>query len=115
MKIIIYHNPKWGKSRNSVRILEEKNIVFTLVEYLKTPPTKQELKQIVEILNVEISEILRTSEKEFVENNLSEIIHDKDKIFDAIIKFPKILQRPIIICGDKGVIGRPPENIFKIL
>ena len=115
MKIIIYHNPRWGKSRNSVRILEDQNVEFTLIEYLKTPLAKKELKQIIQILNVKVSEIIRTSEKEFMENNLSEIIHDENKILDAIIKFPKILQRPIIISGNKGVIGRPPENIFKIL
>ena len=58
---------------------------------------------------------MRISEKEFLENNLSEIMTNEEKILDAIVKFPKILQRPIIISGGKGVIGRPPENIFKLL
>ena len=115
MKIIIYHNPRWSKSRDSVRILEEKNIDYSIIEYLKTPLTKKQLREIIEILDVKISEIIRNSEKDFIDNNLSEILHDENKVLDAIIKFPKILQRPIILSGGKGVIGRPPENIFKLL
>ena len=115
MKIIIYHNPKWGKSRDSVRILEEKNIDYSIIEYLKNPLDKTTLKNIVRILNINAADIVRTSEKEFLEYNLSEIMTNEEKILDAIVKFPKILQRPIIISGEKGVIGRPPENIFKLL
>ena len=115
MKIIIYHNPRWGKSRDSVRILEEKNIDYSIIEYLKNPLDKTTLKNIVRILNINAADIVRISEKEFLENNLSEIMTNEEKILDAIVKFPKILQRPIIISGGKGVIGRPPENIFKLL
>ena len=115
MKTIIYHNPSWGKSRDSVRILEEKKEKFTVIEYLKNPLSKKDLIHIISILNLKASDIVRTTEKEFKENSLSEIMGDEDKILNAIEKFPKIMQRPIIIHGNKGVIGRPPENIYKIL
>ena len=115
MKTTIYHNPRWGKSRNSVELLEQKNIEFSVIEYLKTPLGKKKLLSIISILNIKASEIVRTGEKEFKENNLSEIMSDESKVLDAIVKFPKIMQRPIIIHGKKGVIGRPPENINAIL
>ena len=115
MKIIIYHNPMWGKSRDSVRILEEKKKEFTVIEYLRNPLRKKDLIHVINILGLKASDIVRTTEKEFKENNLSEIMGDEDKILDAIEKFPKIMQRPIIIHGNKGVIGRPPGNINKIL
>ena len=115
MKTIIYHNPKWGKSRDSVRILKEKKKEFSVIEYLKNPLRKKDLIHIISILNLKASDIVRTAEKEFKENSLLEIMGDEDKILDAIEKFPKIMQRPIIIHGNKGVIGRPPENINKIL
>ena len=111
----IYHNPRWGKSRNSVRILEEKNIDYETIEYLKTPLAKEELREIIKTLGVQASDIVRTSEKDFITNNLSEVLDDENALIDAIIDFPKILQRPIIISGNKGVIGRPPENILKLL
>ncbi len=115
MKTIIYHNPRWGKSRDSVRILEEKNISYKIIEYLKTPLTREELNRIILILDIKPSEIIRTSERDFIDNNLSDVLESDNKTMDAIIKFPKILQRPIIINGDRGVIGRPPENILKII
>ena len=88
---------------------------FAVIEYLKNPLNKKDLIHIISILDLKASNIVRTAEKEFKENSLSEIMGDEDKILDAIEKFPKIMQRPIIIHGNKGVIGRPPENINKIL
>ena len=115
MKVKIYHNPRWGKSRNSVRILEEKKIEYEVVEYLKNPLTKDELKKIINILKLRPKDITRTSESDFIENNLSEILNNDDKMLNAIIQYPKILERPIIINNDKGVIGRPPEKILEII
>ena len=72
MKTIIYHNPRWGKSRDSVRILEEKNISYKIVEYLKTPLTREELNRIILILDIKPSEIIRTSERDFIDKRLLE-------------------------------------------
>ena len=115
MKTIIYHNPRWGKSRNSVRILEENNIDYEIVEYLKNPLDVLKLKEILNILSLDPIDIIRTSESDFIDNKLSTIINDIEKILEAIEKYPKILQRPIIIHGNRGVIGRPPENILEII
>ena len=115
MKTIIYHNPRWGKSRSSVELLEDKKINFTIVEYIKNPLKKETLREIIGMLGVRALDIVRTSEKEFVENNLSEILDNEEKILSAIENCPKIMQRPIIIHNGKAVIGRPPENINKLL
>ena len=114
MKILIYHNPRWGKSRNSVRILEEKNVDYKIIEYLKHSLSINELKNILKILNLKPIDIIRTSELDYKENNISKVT-DNEKLLEAILKYPKILQRPIILNGDKGVIGRPPEKILSII
>ena len=114
MSVLIYHNPRWGKSRNSVRILEEKNIDYKIIEYLKEPLDIKELKKILKILDLKAIDIIRKSEAEYRDNGIQEI-KDEEKILEAILQYPKILQRPIILNGEKGVIGRPPENILSIL
>ena len=115
MKVIVYHNPMWGKSRNSVGILEEQKIEYELIEYLKNPITKAELKTILTILKLKPKDIVRTSETDYRKNGLSDIQDNDNKMIDAIIKYPKILERPIIINGNKGVIGRPPERVLEII
>ena len=79
MKTIIYHNPRWGKSRSSVELLEDKKINFTIIEYIKNPLKKESLKEIIDMLGVKASDIVRTSEKEFIENNLSKILDNEKK------------------------------------
>jgi arsenate reductase len=82
---------------------------------MKNPLKEKDLKEIIMILNVKASDIVRTTEKEFKENNLNQIIDDEKRILSAIEKYPKIMQRPIILHNGRGVIGRPPENINKLL
>ncbi len=111
----IYHNPRWGKSRKSVEILQKENIKYSTIEYLKTPLKYDELDRLFTMLNIHPKEALRKNETEFKENNISQFLEDKNKLINAIIKFPKILERPIIIIGKKAVIGRPPEKIYDII
>ena len=114
MKIKIYHNPRWGKSRNSVRILNESNLDYEIIEYLKDPLSANQIKEILQILNVRAIDIIRTTENDYKENNLKSITSEQGLV-NAIVKYPQILQRPIIINGKKGIIGRPPENIYSII
>ena len=74
----------------------------------------KELKKILQILNLKPIDIIRTSESDYKDNNISRI-NDEEKLLSAILKYPKLLQRPIILNGNKGVIGRPPENILSII
>ena len=115
MKNIIYHNPNWSKSRKSVEILQTQNIDFEIIQYLKQTPSTDTLKEICRKLNLQAKEIVRRGEKDFKENNLSEIVENEDLLLKKMVEFPKIIERPIIIIGNKAVIGRPPENILDIL
>ena len=115
MNNIIYHNPNWSKSRKSVEILKDKGIDFEIIQYIKSPPSINELKSICEKLNLKANQIIRKGERDFKENNLSKILDDETALLNKMIQFPKIIERPIIIIGEKAVIGRPPENIFDIL
>jgi len=113
MSISIYHNPRWGKSRESVKILEKSSSSFTIIEYLKTGFTYDELSSLLKKLNLSPVDIIRINDNDY-KNNHSEDMNDK-QLIELIVKFPKIFERPIIVKDDRAVIGRPPENIYKIL
>ena len=113
--IIIYHNPRWGKSRNSVGILEEKNINYSIVNYIKNPLTKSEIKNIAKKLGFRPKDFIRQSEKDFKDLNLSNKLEDDDTLYVAMSKFPKLIERPIVVHKNKACIGRPPEKILDII
>ena len=114
-KIIIYHNPRWSKSRNSVGILDQKNIAYKTIKYIETPLSVSELQELGRKLGLRPKDFIRKSEQEFKELNLSLKLDDDDALFDAISKFPKLMERPIVVNGDKACIGRPPEKILEII
>ena len=115
VECILYHNPSWGKSREAVSLLNENNINYDLVEYLKNPLSVTEVMSLSNKLGLAPSEFVRKSEKDFKENNLGEIIKDNKKMATSISKFPKIMERPILVKGNKAVLGRPLENILKLV
>ena len=94
-------------------IVEEKNV--PLGNYLNDPLDEIELRSIAKKLNLPPSAWVRKTEKEFKDNKIHNIIHDDDKLYEAMCKYPKIIERPIIIRGEKAVIGRPPENIYQLI
>ena len=112
---IIYHNPNWSKSKKSVEILENSEINYKIVKYLVDIPSKNDIKKICSILGIKPKELVRKGEKDFKENNLISIIDNDDLLIEKMNLYPKIIERPIIIIGNKAVIGRPPENILDIL
>ena len=85
-----------------------------IIEYLKTPPNVQELRKICNVLQLRPIDIIRKGEKEYKELNISNFDRDEDLI-EEIAKHPKLMERPIVIKGEKGIIGRPPENVQKLL
>ena len=114
-KVIIYHNPKCSKSREALEIIKSKNIEPTIILYLVNKLSKTEVKKLLSKLGLSIRDILRTGEDEYKNNNLKNENLTDDKLIDCLIKFPKLLQRPIVVKDNKAVIGRPPENILDIL
>ena len=114
-KIIIYHNPKCSKSRQALEIIKSKNIEPTIILYLKNKLSKTEVENLLTKLGLSIRDILRTEEDEYKKNNHKNKNLSDDKLIELLIKFPKLLQRPIVIKNSKAVIGRPPENILNFL
>ena len=114
-KITIYHNPKCSKSRKALEIIKSKNIEPTIILYLVNKLSKIEVKNLLSKLGLSIRNILRTGEDEYKKNNLKIENLSDDKLIEFLIKFPKLLQRPIVVKNSKAVIGRPPENILNLL
>ncbi len=111
----IFHNPRCSKSRMTMELLTAKGIQPDIVEYLKTPPGLQELEEILNMLNLQPRQLMRTHEAEYKENNLSDESLSHEQLIAAMIKFPKLIERPIVIKNGKAAIGRPPETILSIL
>ena len=114
-EVIIYHNPKCSKSRKALEIIKSKNIEPTIILYLVNKLSKAEIKNLLLKLGLSIRDILRTEEDEYKKNNLKNEKLSDDKLIEFLIKFPKLLQRPIVVKNSKAVIGRPPENILNLL
>ena len=111
----IYHNPRCSKSRQTLEILNDKGVDVAIVEYLKTPPSKAELKSILAALNVEPQAIMRKKEAEYKEAGLDNSELSIDAQIDAMIAYPKVIERPIVVKGNKAVVGRPPENVLDLI
>ena len=114
-KLVIYHNPGCSKSRQTLEIIKSKNIEPTIVLYLIDKLSKDKIKNLLLKLGLSIREILRTGEEEYKKNNLQNKNLSNEKLIEFLIKFPKLLQRPIVIKNNKAIIARPPENIFNLL
>jgi len=110
----IYHNPRCSKSRNTLQILEEKGADVEVVKYLEDTPSKAELKEILKKLDMKAEEIVRKGEKDYKEHFKGKSMTEEDWL-DAFVEYPKLIERPIFVNGDKAVIGRPPENVLEIL
>tara|TARA_S200000501_G_scaffold368625_1_gene406763 strand:- start:987 stop:1289 length:303 start_codon:yes stop_codon:yes gene_type:complete len=98
-----------------VSLLNENKIHYTVIEYLKNPLSFNDVLLLSKKLSLDPREFVRKNEKDFKENNLELMIEDKNKMAQSISKFPKIMERPILVKGDKAIIGRPPENILKLV
>ncbi|AXT40182.1 arsenate reductase (glutaredoxin) [Alteromonas sp. BL110] len=114
--ITIIHNPRCSKSRQTLALLEEKGEAPVVVEYLKHPLDAQGLKAIFKKLNLEsVRDMMRTKEKEYKEANLGDEELSDEALFNAMAQTPKLIERPIVIKGEKARIGRPPESVLDIL
>ncbi len=112
----IYHNPRCSKSRNSMTLLEENGIEINEVRYLDTPPTKDKLTELCNLMGVQPFEIIRTGESLFKELGLNKTDRrSDDEWLEIVINNPKLIERPIIQIGNKAVIGRPPEKVLDII
>ena len=113
MPITIYHNPRCSKSRATLALLHERGHSPEIIEYLTAPPDSSTLHALANKLGLPLSGIVRTGEQVFKDNNLTNA--NDDALATAISKHPILLQRPIVVSGDRAAIGRPPESVLEIL
>ncbi len=113
--ITIYHNPRCSKSRQTLQLLEEQGIDPNIVLYLDTPLNKATLKDLLGKLNLSARQLLRKGEAAYKENDLKNADLDDDQLIDFMVKHPKLIERPIVVKGNKAVLGRPPEAVLGIL
>ena len=111
----IFHNPRCSKSRAAMELLTEKGIDAEVIKYLDSPPNRQTIVEILDLLDIEPRDLMRKGEAEYKDNNLSDESLTRDQLIDALLEYPKLIERPIVIANGKAAIGRPIENIINIL
>jgi arsenate reductase len=115
MSVTIYHNPRCSKSREALKLIQEKGVEPTIVEYLKTPPDRQTLQEVIRQLGITPRELLRENEEEYKQAGLDDLTLSDDDVIAAMIEHPKLIERPIVIHDGKAIIGRPPVKALDIL
>lgn len=115
MSIKIFHNPRCSKSRQTLSLLQEHEIQPHIIEYLKTPPSKEELEEILRLLDLEPRDLMRKKEKEYKAAGLDNPDLDREALIQGMVDNPKLIERPIVIKGNKAVIGRPPEKVLELV
>jgi arsenate reductase len=113
--IRIYHNSRCSKSRSALALLEQHGKPFEVIHYLETPPSTSELKTLLSQLGITARQLLRTGEDEYRELGLADPSLSEDALIAAMVKHPRLIERPIVVAGGKAVIGRPPEKVLDIL
>jgi arsenate reductase len=113
--ITLYHNPRCSKSRATLEMLKNAGNEPQLVEYLKQPPTAETLAGILDMLGMEPRDLMRKQEKEYREAGLDNPDLSRDELIAAMVEYPRLIERPIVISNGRAVIGRPPEKVLEIL
>jgi len=113
-QVVIYHNALCSKSRSACEIVAAQGVAAQIVEYLKTPPTKEELRALLDKLGMKPADIVRRGENVFKEIYAS-LTLDDEQWLDALVAHPILIERPIVVRGERAVIGRPPEKVMELL
>ena len=115
MSIKIYHNQRCSKSRCTLQLIEDKGITAEIINYLESPPSEAELDAILTLLGKEPWEIVRKGEQVYKDLGLPSFEHDRSEWIKKMVENPILIERPIVVNGDKACLGRPPENVHEIL
>ncbi|UCJ16306.1 arsenate reductase (glutaredoxin) [Pseudomonas sp. MM211] len=113
--LTLYHNPRCSKSRGALQLLEERGVQPTVLLYLETPPSAEELRDLLAKLGITARQLLRSGEDEYRELKLANEALSEAQLIEAMAAHPRLIERPILIAGDRAVIGRPPENVLDLL
>lgn len=111
----IYHNPRCSKSRQTLQLLQDNNVEPEVVLYLETPPDAATLKSLLGKLGIGARDLLRKGEDAYKALNLKDAALPDDALIEAMVAHPKLIERPIVVKGDKAVLGRPPENVLELI
>lgn len=114
-EIVLYHNPRCSKSRAALELLQSRELAVSAVSYLEAPPDASALRELLGKLGLEARQLLRTGEEAYRELNLADPALDEDALIAAMAAHPKLIERPIAVCGERAVVGRPPERVLEIL
>ena len=115
MTVTIYHNPRCGKSRQTLALLRGRGIEPKIIEYLVTPPSAAELDRILKLLRLDPRGLMRQGEPEYKANGLDAATLDRQALIRAMVEHPKLIERPIVLANGKAALGRPPEQVLEIL
>lgn len=110
----IYHNPRCSKSRQTLQLIKDSGKEVEIIEYLNSPPTFEELKSVIDYLSIKPEQLLRKNEAIFKEQFKGKSLSG-DEWIQAMVDFPKLMERPIVVDGKKAVIGRPPDKVLSLL
>ena len=113
--VVIYHNPRCSKSRQTLQLLEARGIQPKIVDYLQTPPSQAEIKRLLKLLDIEPRALMRTKEPEYKAAGLDNPKLKQADLIRALHEHPKLIERPIVVANGKAALGRPPEQILEIL
>ena len=113
-KMKIYHNPRCSKSRETLQLIKDAGVEVEIVDYLKNIPTAEDLTTILMKLNLKPTDILRKGEAVYKEKFKNSNFND-DEWIKVMIEYPKLIERPIVIKGNKAILGRPPQNVLELL
>lgn len=109
----IYHNPRCSKSRQTLEIIQKKGLEIEIIDYLVKPPTTKELEEIITLLKIKPEELVRKSEDIYKEKFKGKKITQQEWV-KIMVEYPKLIERPIVISGNKAIIGRPPEKVLEL-
>ena len=113
-EVVIYHNARCSKSRSACALISERKIEAKIVEYLETPPNKAELRALLHKLGMKPGELVRRGERIYQETYANREMSDEQWL-DALVAHPILIERPIVVCGERAVIGRPPEKVLTLI
>ncbi|MBU0656748.1 MAG: arsenate reductase (glutaredoxin) [Gammaproteobacteria bacterium] len=113
--VMIYHNPRCSKSRQTLELLESKGVAPSIVKYLETPPDAATLGSLLDMLGLEPRDLMRQQEAEYIDLNLANLELTREQLIQAMVENPRLIERPIVVSHGKAVIGRPPEKVLDIL
>lgn len=114
-ELTLYHNPRCSKSRAALQLLEERGLQPRILRYLETPPSADELAALLRKLGISARQLLRSGEDEYQRLNLADPALGEAELIAAMVTEPKLIERPILVAGERALIGRPPERLLELL